>query len=363
MTVIKRPIKNRRMRLGGTMTRTGDRWPGWTGLSAALVLCASASCLQAQAGDPVADFYRDKRVNIMIGVNVGGGYDLEARLIARFIGAYIPGSPTVVPQNVIGAGGLRMANQLYTVAARDGTNLGMFPNTLITLQAVGGEGVQYRAERFGWLGTLSTSPITLAVRGSAGVRSVADLKSRNISVAASTPGAITFTYPFLMNKVLGANLKIVTGYQGTSEMIIALQRGEVDAVVNSWSSWKSMYPQWPKDGTIDVVLQSDPKAADLPVPSIGELAKSEDDKALVNLVLAGDQLGKPLALTPDVPQDRLQAMRLAYDRTIRDPEFLQTAEKARIDIDPVSGDRLQAIIDKVLATSAGVKAVAKSIIQ
>jgi tripartite-type tricarboxylate transporter receptor subunit TctC len=166
-----------------------------------------------------------------------------------------------------------------------------------------------------------------------------------------------------MNKVLGANLKIVTGYQGTNEMIIALQRGEVDAVVNSWSSWKSMYPQWPKDGTIHVVLQSDPKAADLAVPSIGELAKTEDDKALVNLVLAGDQLGKPLALTPDVPPERLQAMRLAYDRTIKDPDFLQTAEKARIEIDPVSGDRLQAIIDKVLATSPGVKAVAKSIIQ
>lgn len=349
--------------MGGAMERTGDRLPVWRGMSAALGLFGSGACVQAQSGDAVADFYRDKRVNILIGVNVGGGYDLEARLIARYIGAYIPGNPTVVPQNVIGAGGLRMANQLYAVAAKDGTNLGMFPNTLIALQAVGGEGVQYRAERFGWLGTLSTSPITLAVRGTAGVRNLSDLRSRSISVAASTPGAITYTYPFLMNKVLGANLKIVTGYQGTNEMIIALQRGEVDAVVNSWSSWKSMYPQWPKDGTIHVVLQSDPKAADLAVPSIGELAKTEDDKALVNLVLAGDQLGKPLALTPDVPPERLQAMRLAYDRTIKDPDFLQTAEKARIEIDPVSGDRLQAIIDKVLATSPGVKAVAKSIIQ
>lgn len=363
MNAIKRLRKKRRIRLGGTMKRTGDRWPGLTGVSAALGLCVSASCVQAQAVDPVADFYRDKRVNIMIGVNVGGGYDLEARLIARFIGAYIPGNPTVVPQNVIGAGGLRMANQLYNMSPKDGTNLGMFPNTLITLQAVGGEGVQYRAERFGWLGTLSTSPITLAVRGSAGVRTMSDLADRSLSVAASTPGAITYTYPFLMNKVLGANLKIVTGYQGTSEMIIALQRGEVDAVVNSWSSWKSMHPQWPMDGTINVVLQSDPKAADLAIPSIGELAKTDDDKALVNLVLAGDQLGKPLALTPDVPPDRLHAMRVAYDRVIRDPEFLQTAEKARIEIEPVFGDRLQAIIDKVLATSPAVKAVAKSIIQ
>ena len=345
------------------MKRTGDRRTGWMGLCVGLWLVSSAACVEAQTADAVADFYKDKRVNILIGVNVGGGYDLEARLIARYIGAYIPGNPTVVPQNVIGAGGLRMANQLYNMSPKDGTILGMFPNTLITLQAVGGEGVQYRAERFGWLGTLSTSPITLAVRGSAGMRTFADIGAQSISVAASTPGAITYTYPFLMNKVLGANLKIVTGYQGTSEMIIALQRGEVDAVVNSWTSWKSMYPQWPKDGTINVVLQSDPKAADLAIPSIGELAKTDDDKALVNLVLAGDQLGKPLALTPDVPKDRLEAMRLAYDRVIKDPEFLQTAEKARIEIEPVFGDRLQAIIDKVLATSPAVKAVAKSIIQ
>ena len=341
----------------------GKAWWGWIQPIGLLGAFVTSGSVHAQTGNTVADFYRDKKVNILIGVNVGGGYDLEARLIARFIGAYIPGNPTIVPQNVIGAGGLRMANQLYAVAPKDGTNLGMFPNTLIALQAVGGDGVQYHAERFAWLGTLSTSPITLAVRGGAGVRTIEDLKSRTISVAASTPGAITYTYPFLANKVIGLNLKIVTGYQGTSEMIIALQRGEVDAVVNSWSSWKSMYPTWPKDGTINVVLQSDPKAEDLAVPSIGELAKTPDDQALVNLVLAGDQLGKPLAMTPDAPKDRLQAMRNAYERTVKDPEFLATAEKARIEIAPVFGDKLQAIIDKVLASSPAVKATAKTIIQ
>jgi tripartite-type tricarboxylate transporter receptor subunit TctC len=336
---------------------------GCRSLLALLGAIFAASDGHAQTGDAVADFYRDKRLNILIGVNVGGGYDLEARLIARFIAAYIPGNPTMVPQNVIGAGGLRMANQLYNVSPKDGTNLGMFPNTLIALQAVGGEGVQYHAERFAWLGTLSTSPITLAVRGSANVRSINDLKNRTISVAASTPGAITYTYPFLANKVVGLNLKIVTGYQGTNEMIIALQRGEVDAVVNSWSSWKSMYPTWPNDGTIDVVLQSDPKAADLAAPSISELAKSADDRALVNLVLAGDQIGKPLAMTPDVPKDRLQAMRVAYERMVKDPDFLATAEKARIEVAPVFGDKLQVIIENVLASSATVKATAKTIIQ
>ena len=124
-----------------------------------------------------------------------------------------------------------------------------------------------------------------------------------------------------------------------------------------------MYPTWPNDGTIDVVLQSDPKAADLAAPSISELAKSADDRALVNLVLAGDQIGKPLAMTPDVPKDRLQAMRVAYERMVKDPDFLATAEKARIEVAPVFGDKLQVIIENVLASSATVKATAKTIIQ
>ena len=323
----------------------------------------ATGAVQAQS-DAVADFYKGKRVNVLIGVNVGGGYDLEARLISRYMGNHMPGNPTFVPQNMIGAGGLKMANYLYSVAAKDGTNLGMFPNTLIALQAVGGEGVQYDAGKFHWLGTLSTSPITLSTWHATGVKTAADLKAKQITVAASTPGAITYTLPFLINQVLGVNMKIVTGYQGTSQMVVAMERGEVDAVVNSWSSWKSLQPQWLKENKINVLIQSDPKSKELAnVPSISELVSNDDDRALINLVLAGDQLGKPMALTQDVPAARVKAMRQAYDLTVKDPELIAAAEEARIDVDPVSGEELQAIIVKVLATPKPIAEKAKKIIQ
>jgi tripartite-type tricarboxylate transporter receptor subunit TctC len=314
--------------------------------------------------DSVEDFYRGKTVDVFIGVNVGGGYDLEARLIAQFMGRHLPGHPTFVPQNMVGAGGISMANYLYSVAPKDGTSLGMFPNTLIALQAVGGAGVRYDANQFVWLGTLSTSPITLVAWHSVGVKDIADIRAKKITVAASAHGAITYTFPYLANVTLGTNLDIVTGYQGTSQMNLAMQRGEVDAVVNSWSSWKSIDPEWVEDKDIVVLLQGNPKAPDLPgVPSISELVTNPDDKALVDFVLGGDELDKPLGLTPGVPADRVNAMRAAYAATLADPDFLAAAAQARVEIAPVFGDRLQALVARILATPKRITDKAKAIIE
>src|SRR5436853_5205842 len=157
---------------------------GWTALLAAL--CAS----DARA-DAVADFYRGRTINVYIGVNVGGGYDFEARLLARFMKAHIPGNPTLVPQNMIGAGGIKMANFLYSIAPQDGTAIGMFPNTLVAVQAVGTEGAQYDANKFSWIGSMTTSPLTLAMWHTAGVRTIEDARRRELVVAASNKGAIT----------------------------------------------------------------------------------------------------------------------------------------------------------------------------
>jgi tripartite-type tricarboxylate transporter receptor subunit TctC len=155
----------------------------------------------AQA-DSVADFYRGKTINVLIGVNVGGGYDFEARLLARFMRAHIPGNPALVPQNLIGAGGIKMANYLYSIAPQDGTAIGMFPNTLVAAQAVGTEGVQYDSNKFSWIGSITTSPVTLAVWHTAGVQSIADMRGREVVVAASNKGAITYTFPHMMNELL-----------------------------------------------------------------------------------------------------------------------------------------------------------------
>jgi len=312
--------------------------------------------------DSVADFYRGKTINVLVGVNVGGGYDFEARLLARFMRAHIPGNPVLVPQNMIGAGGIKMANFLYSIAPQDGTALGMFPNTLVTAQAVGTEGVQYDANKFSWLGSITTSPVTLAVWHAAGVQSIEDARKREVVVAASNKGAITYTFPRMLNEFLGTKLKIVSGYQGNSTMVIAMERGEVDSVTNSWDSWKSLNPAWLAEKKINLLVQTEPKSKELNIPSVQELARNDDDRKVIQLIISGDALGKPMATAPNVPAERVKALRDAFEATVRDPEFIKAAAAARIDVNPIAGVQLQDTVQKVLATPKHLAERAKSII-
>jgi tripartite-type tricarboxylate transporter receptor subunit TctC len=330
--------------------------------SCILALAAAAFGSAAARADPVADFYRGKTINVYIGVNVGGGYDFEARLLARFMKAHIPGNPTLVPQNMIGAGGIKMANYLYSIAPQDGTAIGMFPNTLIAVQAVGTEGAQYDANKFSWIGSMTTSPLTFTTWHTSGVRTIEEASKRELVVAASNKGAITYTFPRMLNEFLGTKLKIVSGYQGNSTMVVAMERGEVDGVTNSWDSWKSLNPAWLAEKKINLLVQTEPKAKDLDIPSVQELAKNEDDRKVIQLIISGDALGKPMATSPNVPADRVKALRDAFDATVKDSEFLKAAAAARIEVSPISGVQLQDTVEKVLATPKNLAARAKAII-
>jgi tripartite-type tricarboxylate transporter receptor subunit TctC len=328
----------------------------------AVLIAADVGCSMARA-DAVADFYRGRTINVYIGVNVGGGYDFEARLLSRFMSARIPGNPVLVPQNMVGAGGIKMANYLYAIAPQDGTAIGMFPNTLIAVQAVGTDGAQYDANRFSWIGSATTSPLTIAVWHGKGIRTIDDARNREVVVAASNKGAITYTFPRMLNEYLGTRFKIVAGYQGNSTMTVAMERGEVDAVTNSWDSWKAFNPAWISEKKINVLVQTDPKSLDLDgIPSVQELARNPDDRQVIQLIVAGDALGKPLAAAPNVPADRVRALREAFEATVRDPEFIKAAAAAKIDINPVPGARLQDMVAKVLATPKTLAERAKSII-
>ena len=312
--------------------------------------------------DSVADFYRGKTINVYIGVNVGGGYDFEARLLARFMRAHIPGNPVLVPQNMIGAGGIKMANFLYSIAPQDGTAIGMFPNTLIAVQAVGTDGAQYDANRFSWIGSMTTSPLTFTTWQTTGVKTIEDARRRELTVAASNKGAITYTFPRMLNEFLGTKLKIVSGYQGNSTMVVAMERGEVDGVTNSWDSWKSLNPSWLTEKKINLLVQTEPKARDLDIPSVQELARNDEDRQVIALIISGDALGKPLALAPNVPSERVKALRDAFDATVKDPEFIKAAAAARIEVNPIRGESLQSTVNKVLATPKHLIERARSII-
>jgi tripartite-type tricarboxylate transporter receptor subunit TctC len=334
--------------------------PHASGIVSLLVALLAASPVRA---DGVADFYRGKTINVLIGVNVGGGYDFEARLLARFMRGHIPGNPVLVPQNMVGAGGIKMANYLYAIAPQDGTALGMFPDTLVAAQAVGTEGVQYDANRFFWLGSMSTSPVTLAVWHTAGVQTIDDARKKEIVVAASNKGAITYTFPRMLNELLGTRFKIVSGYQGNSTMTVAMERGEVEGVTNSWDSWKSFNPAWVQERKIKVLVQTEPKSKDLAdVPSVQELARNENDRSVIQLIVSGDALGKPMATSPNIPTDRVQALREAFDATIKDPAFIDAATAARIEINPIYGLTLQATVERVLATPKNLAERARMII-
>src|SRR5262245_45868302 len=307
----------------------------WAGL-----LLASAAALPAQ-GQSVADFYRGKTVNVLIGVGVGGEYDLHARLVARHIGKSTPANPIVVPQNMTGAGGINMANYLFAKAARDGTNIGMLGNNFPATQAVGGQGVQFDAVKFLWLGTIAPVVETMAVWSTAGVKTVDDLRAKEIVAGASGKGAITYIYPSMMNEYLGTKFKIVTGYPGGNQINLAMERGEVQARNNTWSSWKATKPTWLRDKLINVIVQAGPRAPDLDAPSVEELAKTPDERKLIELVTSGTYLGRPMATTPEVPADRLAALRAAYRSTMEDPEFRDEATKAGFEIAPVYGEEMQ----------------------
>jgi tripartite-type tricarboxylate transporter receptor subunit TctC len=327
----------------------------------ALMLTLLAAAMPAHA-DSVADFYRGKTVNVFIGVGVGGEYDIQARLVARHIGKHIPGNPTVVPQNMTGAGGLRMINYLYNVAPKDGTSIGMIANAFPAMQAAGIAGIQFDAAKMQWLGTIAPVVETMAVWSASGAKNLDDARKREVIAGASGRGAITFIYPQMMNEFLGTKFKIVTGYPGGNAINLAMERGEVEARNNTWSSWKATKAAWLAEKKITVIAQAGPRARDLDAPSVEDAARTPEERQLIELVVSGTQFGRPLA-TNAAPADRVAALRAAFAATMKDPEFLAEAKGLNFEVDPVLGEKMQRTVEKVLATPKTIAAKAKGLLQ
>lgn len=327
----------------------------------AVLVMAGAQAAHAQAP---AEFYKGRNVNVLIGVGVGGFYDLNARVVARHIGRHIPGQPTLVPQNMTGAGGARMVAFLADVAAKDGANIGMIPNNFPAMQAIGSDAIRFDLARFQWIG--SPAPLTgaMTVWRTSGVATIEDARTREVVTGASGRGAESFSMPAMLNEFAGTKFKIVTGYPGGNEINLAMERGEVQARYNFWSSWKSTRPEWVRNGDIRVVATMGPKPSDLPgVPSVLDLAKSEDDRRVMELIIAGTYLGTPLAFGGGVPADRLAAVRAAFAATMTDTDFLAEAEKLKIEVNPVFADDLERVVARVLSTPAALAARARPILE
>lgn len=303
-----------------------------------------AAPLAAHAADP-ADIYRGKNVTFIIGGSgVSGGYDTYSRLIAAHIGAHLPGSPNVVPQNMPGAGGIRAANYLYNVAPKDGLTLGMIDQAIYLTQILGKSELKVDAVKFNWIGRMLSNNTVLFSWHTSDVKTIQDAYTKQLVVAA--PGSSSRANWTVLSNALGMKFKIISGYAGTNEGKLAMQRGEVQGLSMPWPVLKAENGDWIKNGTINLLMQtSSVKAADLPnLPRMIDLAKDEDTKQLLELFSSPSTIGRSVVAPPGIPADRVALLRKAFMEAIKDPDLLAAAKTAKLDLDPLSGEELQATI-------------------
>jgi tripartite-type tricarboxylate transporter receptor subunit TctC len=326
-------------------------------MRASTLFAASAIFAALSAGAAAqspAEFYKGKTVDMMIGYSVGGGYDVYARLISRHLGKHIPGNPTVTPKNMEGAGSLRLANWLYNVARKDGTVIGTIGRGTGFDPLLGAKAAQFDGNRFNWIGSANDEVSVCVVwNGRTKIAKFADLLTTPLAVGGTGAAADTDQFPRIINGVLGTQMKIVTGYPGGNDVNLAMERGEVDGRCGwSWSSVVSTRASWVKEKKINILMQlSLEKHPDLPdVPLITDLAKTDEQRALLRLVFARQALGRPYLAPPDVPADRVAALRKAFMDTMKDPAFVAEAEKAQLEITPISGEAVQKLVGEIYQT-------------
>ena len=334
----------------------------WRALAAA-VLPMLAAVAPARA-DALEDFYKGRTLTVLVGVGSGGEYDFQMRLVARHIGKYIPGKPATIAQNMVGATGLLMANHLYNVAPKDGSVIALVQNGLPSFQAMGIEGINFDATKFNWIGSLAPTAETMGVWKTANVKTVEDARKKDLIAGANGRSGVTYTFPRIMNELLGTRFKIVTGYPNVNEINLAMERGEADARNNSWTSWKAAKYDWIVNKSISILVYAGPKPADLDgVPAFEDLLTNPADRQLVRLVISGSRLGHPFATTPGAPPERVQALRDAFAAMIKDPDYLKEVAAARLEPNPVSGDSLKATVDELMAMPKEVRERGKRLVE
>ena len=327
-------------------------------LAAAVMFGAATLSADAQS----VDFSR-KTINIYIGNTPGGSYDLYGRLVARYLGRYLPGTPSVVAENMPGAGTLKAANYIYGVAPKDGTALGIVSELLAVEQALDNPAVKFDARKYNWVGRIASSNNIHMQWHTSKVQSIADLLQTETPVAGTGPGNIAESVPKLLNAVIGAKFKIISGYAAANEGMLAMERGEVEGAVASWAAVKIGKKAWLDDKKIKIILQDVPeRSKDLPdVPALGELASKPEDKQLLNLYASGGAIGRAFMLPPGVKPEVVQVLRDAFAKMAKDPDLLAEAERIGLDIEPETGEFVQTAVSKTLDVPAAVLQRAKTI--
>ena len=304
----------------------------------------------------VEEFYAGKALTLYIGFSVGGGGDVYGRLVARHIGKFIPGQPAVVPVNMGGAGGLSLMNWLNAAAPKDGSAIATVNRGIVFLPLVGaGQSAFFDPRTFTWIGNATDEVLICVAMARTGITTFEQTLERELIVGSTGPGAGEYDFPRLVRAVLGAQFRSISGYPGGNEINLAMERGEVDGRCGwSWSSVRSTRQHWLDEGTINILLQlALRKHPDLPdVPLVMDLAESDEERQVLRLMMMRLALGRPFLAPPGVPADRAAALRSAFDVMVTDPAFLAEAERLRLEINPISGAEIEALLAEAYATPA-----------
>ncbi|CAN0080439.1 unnamed protein product [Phaeothamnion confervicola] len=324
----------------------------WTASSAA---AAQDSLTQGS----IEQFYKGRSIQVVVGSSAGGGYDTYARLLGRYFGSHIPGNPTIVPQNMSGAGSNRAAGFIYSVAPKDGTAIGaLFPGAVLQT-LLGDTPVQHDPSKFNYLGSANNDVYICFLRADAPAKSLQDALTTETILGASNPGATTYDLPAVLNSVLGTKFRIVTGYPGSRELTLAVERGEVQGACGiGWTGLINFYPEWFTKGFIKVIAQvslaGHPDLDKAGVPLATQLAKTDEDRLVLELVFSQGMFGRPFVLPPGVPPERVTALRQAFLASLRDKGLLAEADKMRLDVEPISGEDLQTLVTRLYASPKNV---------
>jgi len=313
--------------------------------------------LPATAQD-VAEFYKGKTVRLIVGIGVGSGYDINARALARHLSKHIPGNPTIIVQNQPGAGSLTMTNQMYAAGPFDGTVIGASFNGLPTAPLLQPNGVRFESGKINWIGSTNRETQTMYVWHTVPIKTLDDLRTTEMLVGAQAPGSTQYDYPMLGRTLFDQKYKVVTGYKSTSDINLAMERGEVHGTLANWSTVKTLNLKQYEDKLIRILVvwgaREHPELKG--VPLITSLAKTPEQQQALQLALARLEFGRPFFMPPNVPADRVNAIRRAFDATMKDKEYLAEADQLKLEIDPMSGDDIAKMLDQIAKTPADVVA-------
>jgi tripartite-type tricarboxylate transporter receptor subunit TctC len=312
----------------------------------------------------VAQFYARKTIDLQIGYSVGGLYDTYSRVIAKHIGKHIPGNPSVVAKNLAGAGSLRLANWLYNAAPKDGSVFGTIGRGVAFGSLLGETGGQFDAAKFTWLGSANDEVSVCVSWKTSGITKFQDLMTKEMTVGGT--GSDTDEFPKVINGVLGTKMRVISGYSGGNDVSLAMERGEVQGrCAWSWSSLAATRNDWLQDKAINILVQlSLTKHPDLPdVPLVADFATTDEQRQILKLVFARQVMGRPYLAPPGIPKDRADALQQAFMETMKDKEFLAEAEKAKLEITPVSGPEVQKLVAEAYKTPPEIAAKAAAFLR